>query len=61
VGSPISFEVEGTEKEKFYAKIDLVYPCIDETTGTVACRAIINNPSQELHPGSLAKVEIFKL
>lgn len=61
VGTPITFEVEGAEKPKYYAKVDLIYPNVDETTRTVKYRAIVDNSSQELRPGSLAKVEINRL
>lgn len=60
IGTPITFKVEGHETKKFEAKVNLIYPSIDQMTRTFKCRATVDNPNLELHPGSLAKVEICK-
>jgi membrane fusion protein (multidrug efflux system) len=56
VGTPVLFEIEGVSGGKSEAKIERIYPSLDESTRSVKCRAIIKHPG--LRPGLLAKIEI---
>lgn len=58
VGTPIQFEVEGTGQAQYTAQIDLIYPCLDEATRSIRCRAIISNQDRKILPGSFAKILI---
>ncbi len=58
VGTPIQFEIEGTDQATYTAKIDLIYPCLDQTTRSICCRAIISNQDKKILPGSFAKILI---
>lgn len=58
VGTPIQFEIEGTGQANQQAKIDLIYPHLDERTRSVRCRAVLDNQDRKILPGSLAKVTI---
>jgi membrane fusion protein (multidrug efflux system) len=57
-GTPVQFEIEGTEHTDNTAKIDLIYPCLDENTRSIRCRVILNNESKNILPGSFAKILI---
>jgi membrane fusion protein, multidrug efflux system len=59
VGSHLLLEVEGANTQEYPAKIDLIYPDIDENTRSIKCRAFITDESYKLRPGSLVKVQIF--
>lgn len=58
VGTPIQFEIEGVNLSENTAKIDLIYPCLDESTRSIRCRAILSNQDRKILPGSLAKILI---
>ncbi|WP_068467915.1 efflux RND transporter periplasmic adaptor subunit [Candidatus Protochlamydia phocaeensis] len=57
-GTPLEFEIEGTQKKNYQAKINLLYPVLDEATRSLRCRAVIDNKNKDLLPGSLAKITI---
>lgn len=58
VGVPIAFSIEGTGGVEHTAKVDLVYPCIDEATRSLKCRAVLSNHDKKILPGSFAKIII---
>jgi len=58
LGQTVSFQIDGYKDETFEAKIDLIYPLLDESTRSVKCRANIENKELHLRPGLLAKVVI---
>nr|NGY95009.1 hypothetical protein [Neochlamydia sp. AcF84] len=58
VGTPVSFEIDGTHLDYPHAQIDLFYPNLDETTHSLRCRAILDNRDYKIRPGSLARVII---
>lgn len=53
----ISFTVAGMT-EKFKARIYAIEPGIDATTRTLQVRALADNPSGKLRPGSFTKVDL---
>lgn len=58
VGTPITIEAEGLFSEKKSAIINLIWPYLDEKTRSIKCRSILDNRTQELHPGALVRVQI---
>lgn len=56
--SPISFEIDGLKIPNNSAKIHLFYPCLDEHTKSLRCRAIIDNAEGLIRPGTIARVSI---
>lgn len=56
-GMPIVFTVEGMEAGDS-ATIARIFPCIDASTRSARCRAIIGNSEGKFRPGSLVKVEV---
>lgn len=58
IGQTVCFQVEGYKNDRFEARIERIYPLLDEATRSVKCRAVIQNNDLILRPGSLAKVEI---
>jgi membrane fusion protein (multidrug efflux system) len=57
VGSTITFTVDGSELPH-QAKVYGIEPKVDEVTRTVMMRASCPNPTQQLLPGSFAKVSL---
>lgn len=57
-GIPVLLGIEGTLCHDVEAKIDCIFPDIDEKTRSVKCRATIKNPERTLHPGALVHVVI---
>ncbi|MGE5683322.1 MAG: efflux RND transporter periplasmic adaptor subunit [Bacillota bacterium] len=57
-GNTITFTIQGNN-DKYSAKIFAIEPKIDPVTRTLQIRAISNNKSGSVHPGSFAKVELF--
>ncbi|CAF23358.1 efflux RND transporter periplasmic adaptor subunit [Candidatus Protochlamydia amoebophila] len=58
IGTPIQFEIEGTDHSNYQAKIDLIHPCLDENTRSVRCRVVLSNENKKFLPGSFAKIMI---
>jgi membrane fusion protein, multidrug efflux system len=56
-GQPVVFEVDGFT-EKFMGKIYAVEPDVDQATRSLKIRAMVNNPSSRLYPGTFAKVSM---
>jgi len=56
-GQELSFSVSGSSK-KYDAKIYAIEPGIDALTRTIQIRALADNKSGELYPGSFARVEL---
>jgi len=57
-GNPLQYEIEGSLLKGSEAQIDLFYPCLDENTHSLRCRALIENKDKMIRPGSLVKVTI---
>ena len=60
VGSPFTFEVDGSLQEKREASIDLIYPHIEEKNRSAKCRAAIDNTKRTLTPGALVHIHIAR-
>lgn len=58
VGTPIQYVIDGTDQFHSNASIDLIYPCIDEKTRSLRCRAVLNNQDHKIKPGLFAKITI---
>ncbi len=58
VGMPIRFKIEGADLFENEAKIDLIYPCLEEATHSIRCRAILSNIDKKFVPGSLVTLTI---
>lgn len=56
-GDPLKLKVDGFD-QSFTAKIYAIEPRIDETTRTIKMRALLQNGSAKLMPGSFAKVDL---
>jgi membrane fusion protein (multidrug efflux system) len=57
VGNPVKFKVTGDQNE-YTAKIYAIEPKIDQVTRTVKIRALYNNLSNRIFPGSFAQVSL---
>lgn len=60
VGTPIEFDVEGVSTEPERAKIDVLFPVVDEQTRSFRCRVILANPTLRWRPGLLARVRVVE-
>jgi RND family efflux transporter MFP subunit len=60
VGAPVEFTVEGAEEAAHTARIDVIFPTIDEATRSFRCRATVDNRDQRLMAGSLARVQVVE-
>ena len=58
VGTRVFLDIEGSGNRQHEAKIDLIFPDIDEKTRSIKCRALLPNTDQIFHPGSLVRVTI---
>jgi len=58
VGTSVEYDIEGVRDGKGSAKIDTVFPAIDEATRSFRCRAVLENKDFKLRPGLLARVQV---
>jgi len=56
-GYPISFSVDGIQKE-FQAKVYAIEPKVQEETKSIVIRALYSNKNEELKPGRYASVTV---
>ena len=57
-GMPLRISVSGLEGRPFSAKIDFIYPVLDEQTRTLRVRCTLENPDLVLRPQMFASVEL---
>jgi Cu(I)/Ag(I) efflux system membrane fusion protein len=57
-GMPVRISVSGLEGRPFSAKIDFIYPVLDEQTRTLRARCTLENPDLVLRPQMFASVEL---
>jgi membrane fusion protein, multidrug efflux system len=58
IGSAMMLHIEGAKGEQCAAKIDLIFPDVDEKTRSVKCRTFLSKDDKDFHPGSLVNVTI---
>jgi membrane fusion protein, multidrug efflux system len=58
LGTPMTLHVEGDKGLQHSAKIDLIFPDVDERTRSIKCRTFLPKGSEQFHPGSLVTVHI---
>ncbi len=57
-GMPIDIQLDAYENEKFYGKVTIVYPTIDQSTHTFPVEVTISNPDQKVRPGMFARATV---
>lgn len=56
---PVRLRIDAYPDQNFEGKLSAINPGLDPTTRSVSLRATFENPSQLLHPGMFAQVEVL--
>lgn len=59
-GMPVLFRIEGLPGFIGQAKLDTIYPTLDEATRSARCRAFVQNSDLKLRPSLLAEVGVVE-